>query len=191
MTLTSENFRIDADSGLALGAHWLPSPHCDRRPPQMAIELLVIHAISLPPGKYGGDDVTALFLGTLDCSLRPEYAELSGLRVSTHFFIRRDGQVVQFVPLSQRAWHAGASRFGQRQRCNDFSVGIELEGSDQDPFMPAQYATLVALTRALRTACPQLHAEHIVGHSEIAPGRKSDPGPYFDWARYRGTLATP
>ena len=184
MTPTSEDFRIDADNGLAHGALWLRSPHCDGRPPGMAIELLVIHAISLPPGQYGGGDVTALFLGTLDCTERADYAELKNLRVSTHFFVRRDGQVVQFVSLSKRAWHAGVSRFGEREHCNDFSVGIELEGSDQDPFAPAQYATLVALTGALRAACPGLLAERIVGHSEIAPGRKSDPGPRFEWRRY-------
>lgn len=152
------------------------------------IDLLVIHAISLPAGEYGGDDVAALFLGTLDRTCRDAYTELASLRVSAHFFIRRDGRVMQFVPVWQRAWHAGVSCFAGRGRCNDFSVGIELEGSEHDRFAPAQYATLAALTRALRAACPAIRAENIVGHSEIAPGRKTDPGPHFDWAGYRAAL---
>lgn len=182
------DLRIDPLTGLARGVAHLPSPHCDARPPGIAIDLLVIHAISLPAGQYGGGDVAALFLGTLDCSRRPDYAELAGLRVSAHFLVRRDGHVQQFVPVHQRAWHAGVSRFAGRERCNDFSLGIELEGSDRDRFTPAQYAALAALTRALRTACPAIRAENIVGHSDIAPGRKTDPGPHFDWARYRAAL---
>ena len=157
----------------------------------MAIDLLVIHAISLPAGEYGGDDVAALFLGTLDCTRRADYDELANLRVSAHFLVRRDGQVQQFVPLHRRAWHAGVSRFAGRDRCNDFSVGIELEGSDRDCFTAAQYAALTALTRAVRAACPAIQAENIVGHSDIAPGRKTDPGPHFDWAVYRAALVVP
>ncbi len=182
------DFRIDPKSGLAQGAVYLPSPHCDARPAGLAIDLLVIHAISLPPGEYGSDDVAALFMGTLDCTCRDDYAELAGLRVSAHFFIRRDGRVQQFVPLQTRAWHAGVSCFAGRERCNDFSVGIELEGSEQDRFTPPQYAALAGLTRAVRAACPAIGAENIVGHSQIAPGRKTDPGPYFDWAGYRAAL---
>ena len=180
--------RIDPDSGLAADVPYLPSPHCDERPAGVTIELLVIHAISLPAGEYGGPDVPALFRGTLDCAGRSDYADLAGLRVSAHFFIRRDGQITQFVPVHRRAWHAGASHFTGRERCNDFSLGIELEGGDHDPFTPPQYATLATLTRALRVAFPAIGAEAIVGHSEIAPGRKTDPGPHFDWARYRAAL---
>lgn len=183
--------RIDPVTGLAQGATQLRSPHCDARPPGIAIDLLVIHAISLPAGEYGGDDVAALFLGTLDCTRRADYADLANGRVSAHFLIRRDGQVQQFVPLHQRAWHAGVSRFAGRERCNDFSVGIELEGCDNAPFTPTQYAALAALTRAVRTAYPAIRAENIVGHSEIAPGRKTDPGPHFDWAVYRAALMEP
>lgn len=182
-------FRIDLETGLAQGAAYLPSPHCDNRPAGMAIELLVIHAISLPAGEYGGPDVAALFCGTLDCRARADYADLAGLRVSAHFFIRREGQIVQFVPVHRRAWHAGVSRLAGRERCNDFSVGIELEGCDDDVFTAAQYAALSSLTRALRAAFPAIGAEAIVGHSEIAPGRKTDPGPHFDWARYRAAIS--
>ena len=182
------DFRIDLETGLAQGAAYLPSPHCDDRPAGMAIELLVIHAISLPAGEYGGPDVAALFCGTLDCRKHADYADLAGLRVSAHFFIRRDGQIVQFVPVHRRAWHAGVSHFAGRERCNDFSLGIELEGCDEDDFTAHQYAALASLTRALRVTCPAIRAEAIVGHSEIAPGRKTDPGPYFDWARYRAAL---
>jgi AmpD protein len=186
--LATDAWRIDPVTGLAQGAVLLPSPHCDARPAGTAIDLLVIHAISLPAGEYGGDDVAALFLGRLDCTGRADYADLADLRVSAHFLIRRDGQVQQFVPVHRRAWHAGVSRFAGRERCNDFSVGIELEGGDHDPFTPAQYAALAALTRALRAACPAIRAENIVGHSDIAPGRKTDPGPHFDWAVYRAAL---
>jgi AmpD protein len=154
----------------------------------MVVDALVIHAISLPAGEYGGVDVESLFRGTLDCTRRADYESLTGLRVSAHFFIRRDGRIVQFVPVHRRAWHAGVSRLGGRERCNDFSVGVELEGCDDDAFTDAQYAALAALTRALRAAFPAIRAETIVGHSEIAPDRKTDPGPHFDWARYRADL---
>ena len=180
--------RIDPETGLVEGTDYLPSPHCDERPAGTAIELLVVHAISLPAGEYGGADVAALFCGTLDCTRRADYADLASLRVSAHFFIRRHGQITQFVPVHRRAWHAGVSRFAGRERCNDFSVGIELEGCDDDAFTSPQYVVLAALTRALREAFPAIGAEAIVGHSEIAPGRKTDPGPHFDWARYRAAL---
>jgi len=187
----TDTWRIDPATGLAQGAVQLASPHCDARPAGTAIDLLVIHAISLPAGEYGGDDVAALFLGRLDCTRRADYADLTNLRVSAHFLIRRDGQVQQFVPVHRRAWHAGVSRFAGRERCNDFSVGIELEGCDQDRFTTAQYAALAALTRAVRAACPGIRAENIVGHCDIAPGRKTDPGPHFDWAIYRAALVEP
>jgi AmpD protein len=188
VTSPPDTLSIDPGSGLAQGVPYLPSPHCDERPPGVGIDLLVIHAISLPAGEYGGPDVSALFCGTLDTACRADYAGLAGLRVSAHFFIRRDGQVVQFVPVYRRAWHAGVSRFAGRERCNDFSLGIELEGSDDDTFTPCQYRVLSALTRPLRELFPALRAEAIVGHSEIAPARKTDPGPHFDWARYRAAL---
>lgn len=186
-----DTLSIDPSSGLASGLPYLPSPHCDERPPGAVIELLIIHAISLPAGEYGGPDVPALFCGTLDCARRADYATLMGLRVSAHFFIRRTGQVTQFVPVQQRAWHAGVSQFAGRERCNDFSIGIELEGCDDDGFTPGQYAALITLTRALRAALPAIRAEGIVGHSDIAPGRKTDPGPHFDWARYRAAIGAP
>lgn len=179
---------IDPTTGLAPDVPNLPSPHCDERPAGVAVDALVIHAISLPPGEYGGPDVEQLFRGTLDCTRRADYASLVGVRVSAHFFVRRDGRIVQFVPVHRRAWHAGVSRLGGRERCNDFSVGVELEGCDDDAFTDAQYAALAALTRALRAAFPAIRAETIVGHSEIAPDRKTDPGPHFDWARYRAAI---
>ena len=164
------------------GARQLRSPNCDARPDGSVIDLLVIHNISLPPRVYGGDAIADLFRNRLDLSAHPFYASLAGLRVSAHFLIRRDGELVQFVDCGKRAWHAGVSQFQGRSRCNDFSIGIELEGSDFDPFEAAQYRQLAALTLALRRRYP---LPHVVGHSDIAPGRKTDPGPYFDWARYR------
>lgn len=154
------------------------SPHCDARPPGCIPELLVVHNISLPPGCFGGDAIENLFLGTLDCLGHPYYQQLRGLRVSSHFLIRRDGALTQFVSCRQRAWHAGISRYGMRTRCNDFSIGIELEGTDHQPFETQQYLMLAELARALKEYCP-LRA--VTGHSDIAPGRKSDPGEHFDW----------
>lgn len=161
---------------------YLPSPHCDERPAGCAVELLVIHNISLPPGEFGGPGIIDLFMGRLDSGAHPYYATIAGLRVSAHFLIRRDGEVIQFVPCEKRAWHAGASSWRGRERCNDFSLGIELEGADETPFENAQYGALGALTRALQGRYP---IADIVGHCEIAPGRKTDPGPHFDWPRFR------
>ena len=166
--------------GIASMARQIASPNQDLRPENSRIELVVIHNISLPPRQYGGDGVIALFTNKLDPQAHPYYAEIHQLRVSSHFFIRRDGSLLQFVPCSQRAWHAGASSWQGRERCNDFSVGIELEGSDFDAFAVPQYATLNSLLAALRLAYP---ITDIVGHSDIAPGRKTDPGPYFDWSQ--------
>lgn len=159
----------------------IPSPNCDARPEGVQPELLVIHNISLPPGEFAGDAIVQLFTNQLDCTAHPDYAALEHLRVSAHFLIRRDGVLLQFVSTHARAWHAGASSFAGRQRCNDFSIGIELEGSDDQPFEEEQYIVLAALTRALVQAHP---LSAVAGHSEIAPLRKTDPGPYFDWARY-------
>lgn len=172
---------IDAD-GLAHGARFVATPNCDERPADLPIELVVVHGISLPPGEFGGDGVEALFTNRLDPAAHPYYRDIAALRVSAHFFIRRDGALVQFVPCGHRAWHAGVSSWQGRTRCNDFSVGIELEGVDDVPYEPAQYETLGALIRGLQARYP---IRDVVGHSDIAPGRKTDPGPAFDWAALR------
>ena len=161
-------------------ARRIPSPNCDLRPPGIAVELIVIHNISLPPGVFAGDAVIELFTNRLDWDAHPYYQAMRGLRVSAHFLIRRDGSLLQFVPCALRAWHAGASRWQGRERCNDFSIGIELEGSDDVPFDDAQYAALRRLVHTLKAAYP---IGGIAGHSDIAPGRKSDPGPHFAWHR--------
>lgn len=173
------------DRGIVEGVRYVSSPNCDERPAACAVELLVIHSISLPPGEFGGEGIVELFTNRLDLKAHPYYAALAEIKVSAHFLIRRDGEVIQFVPCEKRAWHAGASNWRGRERCNDFSVGIELEGCDSAPFEDAQYAVLAALTRALKTRYP---IAGIVGHSDIAPGRKTDPGPHFDWARYRALV---
>ncbi|MDO6384726.1 1,6-anhydro-N-acetylmuramyl-L-alanine amidase AmpD [Uliginosibacterium sp. 31-12] len=164
--------------GWLRGARWIPSPNCDERPVGCVAELLVIHAISLPPEEFGGPGVEALFTNTLDASSHPYYAKIHHLRVSAHFFIRRDGELLQFVSTRQRAWHAGVSYWEGRERCNDFSLGIELEGSDTQAFEAAQYAQLNRLVACLAGNHP---LQAICGHSDIAPGRKTDPGPFFDW----------
>lgn len=163
------------------GVRHLPSPNHDARPPAAPIELLVLHNISLPPGRFGGPEVADLFLNRLDYDSHPFLAGLRDLRVSAHFFVRRDGSVIQFVPTLKRAWHAGVSFFEGRMRCNDFSVGIEIEGTDTQPYEDAQYATVAALALALRRRHP-LRA--VRGHEHVAPGRKTDPGPAFDWRRH-------
>ncbi|OIQ81527.1 1,6-anhydro-N-acetylmuramyl-L-alanine amidase AmpD [mine drainage metagenome] len=165
--------------GLVLGARRIDSPNCDERPAGMPITLVVIHNISLPPGEYGGNGVIELFTNRLDPGAHPYYAGIHQLKVSAHFFIRRDGELIQFVPCSKRAWHAGASAWRGQERCNDFSIGIELEGCDDEAFEPAQYLTLNALLGLLRQSYP---IAGIAGHSDIAPGRKTDPGPCFDWS---------
>ena len=175
--------RIDAQ-GLLVGGEYIPSPNCDDRPAG-AIELLVIHNISLPPGEVGGDEVRRLFTNTLDVAAHPYYQTIAGLKVSAHFFLRRDGRIIQFVPCLKRAWHAGVSCWQGRSCCNDFSLGIELEGSDTVPFADAQYEALHRLTMAMRKAYP---IRGIAGHRDIAPQRKTDPGPCFDWARYLAEL---
>jgi AmpD protein len=163
----------------------VPSPNCDERSPSATIDLLVIHGISLPPGEFAGDAICDLFTNSLDCAAHPYFRSLRDLRVSAHFLVRRDGSLVQFVPCLMRAWHAGESAWRGRNACNDFSIGIEVEGSDDVPYAPAQYAALGDLVRALSASYP---IAEIVGHSDIAPGRKTDPGPHFDWARLRALL---
>lgn len=176
---------LDAEGWLA-GARRVPSPNCDERPPGVRLDLIVIHAISLPPEQFGGEGVERLFTNTLDRDAHPYYRQILPVRVSAHFFIRRDGEVLQFVPCQRRAWHAGPSRWRERERCNDFSIGVELEGCDTQPFAEDQYASLLHVVSALQRRYP---IADIVGHADIAPGRKTDPGPFFDWPRLRSALA--
>lgn len=167
-----------------------PSPNQDARPPSTVVDLLVIHNISLPPGEFGGPWIDDLFLNRLDPTAHPYFRDIAALRVSAHLLIRRDGALVQYVGLEARAWHAGVSSFAGRSACNDFSIGIELEGADTIPYTEVQYRILARTTRAIQARFPAITGERIVGHSDIAPGRKSDPGPAFDWAGYRRRLAT-
>jgi AmpD protein len=176
--------KLGAD-GWVQGARRVPSPNRDERPAGAEVSLLLVHAISLPPGEYGGDGIERLFTNRLDPKAHPYFAEIAGLEVSSHFLVRRDGALLQFVPVHERAWHAGASTWRGRSRCNDFSIGVELEGSEEEAFAPVQYSTLVALVRALRAELP---LRDIAAHSEVAPGRKTDPGPHFDWARLLADL---
>jgi AmpD protein len=161
------------------------SPNHDARPRGTKITLLVVHSISLPPGKFGGDAIERLFTNRLDPSAHPYFRRLAGLKVSAHFLIRRNGELVQFVAVKRRAWHAGVSSWRGRSRCNDFSVGVELEGTDDGPFTHAQYARLARLVRRLKSTLP---LREIAAHSDIAPGRKTDPGPGFDWPRLLASL---
>ncbi len=161
-------------------------PNCDERPPGTQVTLAVIHCISLPPGRYGGDAIERLFTNRLDPAAHPYFRDIAALRVSAHFLIRRDGETLQFVAPERRAWHAGASSWRGRARCNDFSIGIELEGDERAPFEDAQYAALGALLGRLRERLP---LRDIAAHSDIAPGRKSDPGACFDWPRLLASLA--
>lgn len=171
---------IDADGWSAM-ARRVPSQNCDERPVGNSPELVVVHAISLPPEQFGGAGIEELFTNRLDPDVHPYYREIHELRVSAHFLIRRDGELLQFVSCDARAWHAGVSQWRGRERCNDFSIGIELEGSDHQPFEPAQYDRLNLLLRDLARRYPLLRS--VAGHSDIAPGRKTDPGPHFDWSR--------
>lgn len=170
-------------------ARALPSPNCDERPAHCQVDLLVIHGISLPANSFGGPWIEHLFLNRLPTLRHPCFTPLAELRVSSHLLIRRDGGLVQFVGLDKRAWHAGLSSFHGRERCNDFSIGIELEGADQVPYTEAQYQRLGKVTREIMAHFPGITRERIVGHCDIAPGRKSDPGPAFDWKLYHSLLA--
>ena len=169
-------------------AKWLPSPNFDERPEGVIVDLLVIHNISLPAGKFDGEYVEQLFTNCLDCDVHPDFRDLKGLKVSCHFFIKRNGELIQFVNCKLRAWHAGISEHNGRNNCNDFSLGIELEGTDDKPYTDAQYLRLSELTKILMSLYPALTTENIVGHSDIAPSRKSDPGVIFDWDRYKTGL---
>jgi len=186
--MTPAGFAIDPATGLLAGARQVLSPNHDERPAGVVPDLVVVHGISLPPGEFGGPWIDALFTNALDPAAHPAFAEVAGLRVSAHFLVRRDGAVTQYVPVTHRAWHAGQSNHCGRERCNDFSVGIELEGADDVPYTPAQYAALAELVAALRRWAPSLAAAPVVGHSDVAPGRKTDPGPAFDWGAFARSL---
>ena len=175
---------LDAE-GWFIDARRVASPNCDPRPADTAISLVVIHGISLPPGEFGGGHVEALFQNRLDPDTHPYFREIAALRVSAHLFVRRDGELVQFVPCALRAWHAGASCWDGRERCNDFSIGIELEGTDSILYADAQYGTLLDVLRAL---VPRYPIQAIAGHAHVAPGRKTDPGPAFEWQRLRAVF---
>lgn len=169
--------------------HRVVSPNCDHRPDPVDISLIVIHCISLPLGQFGGPWIDQLFTNTLTPNAHPYFTAIHRLRVSSHLLIRRDGAVVQYVPLHLRAWHAGESQYCGRERCNDFSIGIELEGTETLPFTDAQYAALAVISNTLFAYYPRLSAARLTGHSDIAPGRKTDPGPLFDWARLHHEIA--
>lgn len=176
---------VDTDTGLLAGAAFVPSPNCDDRPAGVVADLVIVHGISLPPGEFGGPWIDRLFTNDLPPDAHPYFATVAALRVSSHLLIRRDGELVQYVPLHRRAWHAGVSSWQGRERCNDYSIGIELEGADDTPYESGQYAMLARVIATLCRAIPALTAERVVGHSDVAPGRKTDPGPAFDWPRLR------
>ncbi|NTS76568.1 1,6-anhydro-N-acetylmuramyl-L-alanine amidase AmpD [Catenovulum sp. SM1970] len=168
--------------------HYQASPHFNTRPTNTEINLLVIHCISLPAGRYGLPYIDDLFLGCLDCQADPSFADLKDVKVSSHILIRRDGEIIQYVPFNERAWHAGVSSFAGVDGCNDYSIGIELEGTDDSEFESAQYQSLIEVTRAIMQSYPKITLDKIVGHSDIAPGRKTDPGTGFDWSYYKSEL---
>jgi AmpD protein len=181
--------RADPVSGLMSGARQVPSPNRDPRPSGVAAELIVVHGISLPPGEFGGPWIDRLFTNTLPADAHPYFAEVAGLAVSSHLCIARDGALTQYVSFNERAWHAGASSYGGRSACNDFSIGIELEGADTVAYEREQYRALAEAVAALCASYPTLSTERIAGHSDIAPGRKTDPGPAFDWLHARRLIA--
>ena len=180
---------VDRESGWLDGVRCIESPNHDARPPGCNPELIVIHGISLPPGEFGGPGIDQLFCNDLDAEAHPYFAQICHLRVSSHVLISRDGALTQYVSFLDRAWHAGQSSYCGRSDCNDFAIGIELEGTDDRPYEAAQYQALAALIATLRGAYPSLEQAELVGHSDIAPGRKTDPGPYFDWALLDKLLA--
>jgi len=184
-----EEFSVTPESGVLTPARQCHSPNQDDRPQGVGPEMLIVHSISLPPGEYGGPFIEQLFDNRLDWSAHPYFESIRGLEVSAHVLIRRDGGVVQFVPFTRRAWHAGESVFRGQRRCNDFAVGIELEGEDTSPYTDNQYETLAAVTNALFAAYPRLNTRCIAGHCDVSPGRKSDPGPAFDWLRLYDALS--
>lgn len=176
------------NQGILHSARWVASPNFGARPAGSAISLLVIHNISLPPGEFGGKNIEDFFCNQLDPSKHPYFASIADLQVSSHLLIKRTGEVVQFVNLNDRAWHAGVSSFDGVENCNDYSIGIELEGTDQIPYTDQQYAALQQVTLAIQAEYPLIEQQRITGHEQIAPGRKTDPGPAFDWEQYLKTL---
>lgn len=188
---TRPTWSVDPATGLLRGARQACSTHCDERPAGVVPELIVLHGISLPPAQFGGGWIEKLFCGGLPAQAHPYFAGVSRARVSAHLLLARDGTVTQFVPFHERAWHAGASSYRGRSTCNDFSIGIELEGTDDLPYDERQYPVLAQVLRALLRDIPTLGIDHIVGHSDIAPGRKTDPGLSFDWQRLRASVAAP
>lgn len=183
------SLQIHPQTGLLDPIAYRPSPHFDERPAGMAIDMVVVHGISLPPGQFGSNDVEALFCGTLDCDTHPAFDSLKTMKVSSHLLIKRTGEMIQFVPFLKRAWHAGESSFQGKTRCNDFSIGIELEGTDVIPYEAIQYERLAQVIRVLRQTYPAITLDRIVGHVDIAPGRKTDPGPVFNWESLKGRLS--
>jgi len=181
--------KIDLNKGILENAEFIPSPNCDDRPKQCEINLLVIHNISLPPGKFGGPYINQLFSNTLDPDDDPFFKEINHLRVSSHLLIRRDGHIIQYVPFHKRAWHAGVSEYDGQDCCNDFSIGIELEGTDMDEYEELQYQTLANITKLLLNTYTTLSSERITGHCHIAPDRKTDPGDSFDWEKYKELIS--
>lgn len=180
---------VVSTEGWLSAARHVPSPHADERPPGVPVSLVVVHGVSLPPGEFGGPWVEDLFSGRLDSAAHPYFPEIASLRVAPHLYIPRDGALIQFVSCARRAWHAGRSAWRGREECNDFSIGIELEGADDIPYDAAQYERLVAVIVALRRRYPAIGKHGVAGHSDIAPGRKTDPGPAFDWQRVKKDLA--
>ena len=183
MTTIPDHWQLDG--GWLSSARRVASPNCNPRPAGTSPELIVVHGISLPPGQFGGANIEALFTNNLDPGGHPYFAEVAHLEVSAHFLIQRTGEMVQFVSTDERAWHAGVSSWCGREQCNDFSIGVELEGTDDTRYEDLQYSALLTLIAVLRNHYPSIHADAIVGHSDIAPGRKTDPGPSFDWSRVR------
>ena len=184
----AQSVRIDSRTGLALGVRQVLTDHYDARPAGVVADLIIVHGISLPPAEFGGAWIDRLFTGSLPGDVHPYFAAMAVGRVSAHALIRRDGEIVQYVPFGERAWHAGRSEYLGRAACNDFSVGIELEGTDEIAYEAVQYESLAALIRALLDAYPALSRERVVGHSDVAPGRKTDPGASFDWERLRAAI---
>ncbi len=184
--MITQSLYVDTVTGLLHPAIYAPSPHCDERPPAISIDMIVIHSISLPPGEFGSQAIEDFFCGKLDQVTHTYYPSIIHLRVSAHLLIKRNGGIIQFVPFIKRAWHAGESFFQDRTRCNDFSIGIELEGVDDVPYEPLQYQQLTRVIYSLMQTYPEIKRERIVGHSDIAPGRKTDPGPAFDWSYING-----
>jgi N-acetyl-anhydromuramoyl-L-alanine amidase len=179
------DLQVDLESGLMRGVGQIASPNHDARPPGVEADLIVVHGISLPPGEFGGPWIDRLFMNELPADAHPYFTEVAALKVSSHMVVRRDGAITQYVKFTERAWHAGVSSYQGREACNDFSVGVELEGTDTLPYEDAQYHALAQVVAALCAAYPRLSADRLVGHSDIAPGRKTDPGPAFDWPHAR------